>query len=516
MKRKSAFVPVRESLTSLLGRDYIEAVIASRALLSGDSPAALRRLAAEKIDFYPRAMVARQSALLPRLGQVVCKPLTASAAGAGSLKYHEVTRTALAPLSGYGCFRIGESGRLYLIAKSEHYHALAGHAFPGYGLIERARRLGVANATHNNTRGHMTRLAEEAIVRLANGVPPGGPVAPLIGKRGPGALNRIINLETGSLACEAAIKMMLARFYKVQADSSEPRYGGRTPVFVVLGNEGGGLQANYHGTTILAQALRGMWAGLLGRMEKGGVFRVVAVRPNRLDELKAALEKWDKPPFKVAGFLHELVMMNYGAVRLANAYVKGAYAQCARHDVPVLCDEIQTCLWSPEGFMFREYGVTPDFVSIGKGFPGGEYPASKILFGSGHEAFPQFGALVTNGQEELASLAYLITMTWAAANAGHTRAVGDHLADRLADLAARHAGVVARIEGSRHLQGIHFRDVDQARKAVQHMTGAGIDISAQFYKTEVPPACLLKLPLAAGLDVVDAVVDRLDAALKTI
>ena len=33
-------------------------------------------------------------------------------------------------------------------------------------------------------------------------------------------------------------------------------------------------------------------------------------------------------------------MMNYGAVRLANAYVKGAYAQCARRDVPVLCDEI--------------------------------------------------------------------------------------------------------------------------------------------------------------------------------
>ena len=64
-----------------------------------------------------------------------------------------------APLTGYGFYRVGEDGRLYLITKSEHYHAPLGHAFPGYRLLEIARRLGIPNATHNNTRGHITAPA---------------------------------------------------------------------------------------------------------------------------------------------------------------------------------------------------------------------------------------------------------------------------------------------------------------------------------------------------------------------
>jgi acetylornithine/succinyldiaminopimelate/putrescine aminotransferase len=308
--------------------------------------------------------------------------------------------------------------------------------------------------------------------------------------------------------------MMLARFYRVQADSPPPPHEGRIPVFLVMGNDAGGLQANYHGTTILAQTLRGMWEGLRGRLEEGGVFRVAVIRPNRPGDLRAALQKWEQAPFKVAGFLHELVMMNYGAVRLEPDFVRDAYARCAARGIPVLCDEIQSCLWSPEGFLFKEYGVKPDFVAIGKGFPGGEYPASKILFRSGYDTLPQFGALVTNGQEELASLAYLITMAWAAANAGMTRAVGDYFAARLGDWAAKRSGVISRVEGVRHLQGVHFRDLEQAKQAVLRMTDAGIDISAQIYKTEVPPACLLKLPLVADFDVVDAVIDRFDAAVR--
>ena len=46
---------------------------------------------------------------------------------------------------------------------------------------------------------------------------------------------------------------------------------------------------------------------------------------------------------------------------------------------PVMVDEIQSCIWSPELFLFREFGLEPDFVSVGKGFPGGQYPASRIL-----------------------------------------------------------------------------------------------------------------------------------------
>ena len=67
------------------------------------------------------------------------------------------------------------------------------------------------------------------------------------------------------------------------------------------------------------------------------------------------------------------------------------------------------------------YGLNPDFVAIGKGFPGGQYPASRILLSAEMDNLNQFGALVTNGQEELASLAYLITMEYAQENAEELR-----------------------------------------------------------------------------------------------
>ena len=43
--------------------------------------------------------------------------------------------------------------------------------FYGYGdkLVENARRLGIPNATHNNTRGHITRVLETELIRLVSG-----------------------------------------------------------------------------------------------------------------------------------------------------------------------------------------------------------------------------------------------------------------------------------------------------------------------------------------------------------
>ena len=73
--------------------------------------------------------------------------------------------------SALGIFRVGEDGRLYLISKSEHYHTPLGHGFPGYTLLDCARQLGIPNATHNNTRGQITRLLEEELVAAVNGGP---------------------------------------------------------------------------------------------------------------------------------------------------------------------------------------------------------------------------------------------------------------------------------------------------------------------------------------------------------
>jgi acetylornithine/succinyldiaminopimelate/putrescine aminotransferase len=294
--------------------------------------------------------------------------------------------------------------------------------------------------------------------------------------------------------------MALARFYRVEPKSPEPACAGRTPVVLVLGDDDGEVTANYHGTTILAQALRGMWP----EAGTNTMFEVRAVRPNRVEDLDRVFAEAEEPPRKAAAFVHEIVMMNYGARRLSPAFLERAYALCAATDTLAIADEIQSCLWCPDVFLFREYGLSPDIVAVGKGFSGGEYPASRVLFKAKHDVLPQFGALVTNGQEELASLAYLITMAWARANRDPTREAGGLYESRLRALAEDFPASIASYEGLRHLSGLRFRDLDGAKTFCAALNEAGYDISVQAYKPTAPPVALTKLPLTAGEELVEA------------
>ena len=163
--------------------------------------------------------------------------------------------------------------------------------------------------------------------------------------------------------------------------------------------------------------------------------------------------------------------------------------------------------------MFREWGLTPTFVAVGKGFPGGEYPASRLLFSAAMDSLPLFGALVTNGQEELASLAYLITMRWAQANAAVTRTVGDYYEARLREFGAAHAAQITAIEGRRHMTTLYFRDLNAAKRFAGHLNDRGLDASAQVYKADCPPVVLTKIPLISTPVVVDFILDRMNEAI---
>ena len=162
----------RCSLATLLGPDYVQAVVEARAFLTQEDPAQLLALAREEIDFFPVDLQGRLAALLEQVGQPVAPAINQTTSGAGTLAFKRATQTRMAPVSALGFIRVGEDGKAYLTSKSEHYHASLGHSFPGYRLIELARRLGIPNATHNNTRGHVTRVTERALVAAANGVAP--------------------------------------------------------------------------------------------------------------------------------------------------------------------------------------------------------------------------------------------------------------------------------------------------------------------------------------------------------
>jgi acetylornithine/succinyldiaminopimelate/putrescine aminotransferase len=329
-------------------------------------------------------------------------------------------------------------------------------------------------------------------------------------------MNRVLNLETGSLAAEAALKMVLARFYRPMETSWEPKYQGRVPVVLVVGNDEGGLHANYHGTTVLAQAMRGMWTDFNEGLEKGDLLKVRPIRPNHLEDLERAFEVFDQGSHKIAGFFHEIVMMNYGARLLTPDFLRKAYDLCRERDVPTVVDEIQTCMWAPGLFLFKEYGLKPSFLALGKGFSGGEYPASRIVFSSTFDNLPQFGALVTNGQEELASLSYLITMTWAKANAEVTSGVGIHYEKRFREFADRHSDRIARYEGYRHLSALRFRDLGTAKGFVAKLLEYGLDMSVQTYKTDAPPVMLTKIPLIADETVVDFILEKMEEAIGSL
>ncbi|MCD6365023.1 MAG: aminotransferase class III-fold pyridoxal phosphate-dependent enzyme [Planctomycetes bacterium] len=518
MSKVTAFKPVRHSLESLLGEGYIEAVVSAQAALTGRGAASLRRLAQSEVDFFPRSLQERLARLLPKVGSPVAAALARPRRGAPTYAFDAADKPTTAPLAGLGYYRVGQDGRLYFISKSEHYHAPLGHNFPGYTLIEYARKLGLSNPTHNNTRGYITRLLEEQLIRTANGLAQSDKAGlqRVLRSRARSTLNRTINLQTGSLAVEAGIKMMLARFHKIQAESDKPKYQNLTPVILVLGDDEGGLQGNYHGTTALTQMMRGMWPGIAEGLETSGVMKVAAIRPNRIADAEAAFKRYEKRPFKIAGFCHELVMMNYGGRLLDRDFIRGVYKLCRAHDVPVLADEIQSCLWSPQLYMFREYALRPTLVAIGKGFPGGQSAASRLLFSASMDCLPLFGALVTNGQEELASLSYLITIRWAQDNSAVIRKMGDYYQQALRRLARKHSAVVTGIDGSGHLAAVRFDDLETANAMVKSVNQAGFDISVQTYKADCPPCALTKLPIIVGYRAVDAFIAQMDMALRTI
>lgn len=502
---------IRHSLRSLLGGPYMDAVAEAQAFVTGRPLAELREIAGREVDFFPAKFSERAERLAAMTGRHTGGGLADRNPGAPTAAYGKAQNSAMAPLGGLGCSRIGEDGRIYFIAKSEHYHASLGHQFPGYELLRFAAELGIPNATHNNTRGYIVRTCEREIIRLANAIPREDEAAleTVLASADDRVLNRIINLETGSLAVEAGLKMMLARFYRLDADFPPAPYAGKIPVFLVMGDYGGGCRANYHGTAVSAQILRGMWP------EMPAGFRTVPVPVNDGAAFDRLVAEHDRGDSRIAGFLHELILMNYGGIRLTGEFVRHAHRVCRERGIPTLVDEIQSCMWYPQSFLFLDYGIRPDFVAIGKGFPGGQYPASRILTNRRMDSLNQFGALVTNGQEELAALAYLITMRFAGENAAHIGAVGEYYHEGARKLALEFSETIVKVEGKGLLTAFVFGQPEKAADFSRRLNLQGIDVSAQTYKADCPPAALTKLPLISSEAMVDMILGKMRETLES-
>lgn len=101
------------------------------------------------------------------------------------------------------------------------------------------------------------------------------------------------------------------------------------------------------------------------------------LRYNNVDDLREALEIHGK---ETAAFLVEPIQGEAGIVVPDDNYLREVRALCDKHNVLLICDEIQTGIARTGRMLCHEWsGIKPDLVLLGKAISGGMYPVSAVL-----------------------------------------------------------------------------------------------------------------------------------------
>jgi len=101
------------------------------------------------------------------------------------------------------------------------------------------------------------------------------------------------------------------------------------------------------------------------------------IRYGVLKDLENALKLYGE---NVAAFLVEPIQGEAGIVVPPEGYLRGVAELCKKHNVLLICDEIQTGLCRTGKMLACEYdNVRPDIVLLGKALSGGVYPVSAVL-----------------------------------------------------------------------------------------------------------------------------------------
>lgn len=91
-------------------------------------------------------------------------------------------------------------------------------------------------------------------------------------------------------------------------------------------------------------------------------------------------EAFEKAGPNLAAFLVEPIQGEAGIVVPDEDYLQEARALCDKHNVLLICDEIQTGIARTGKLLCHEWsGIKPDMVLLGKAISGGMYPVSCVL-----------------------------------------------------------------------------------------------------------------------------------------
>ena len=98
---------------------------------------------------------------------------------------------------------------------------------------------------------------------------------------------------------------------------------------------------------------------------------------NDVSAIREALEAHGD---KVAAILVEPIQGEAGIVVPEDSYLQEVRALCDKHNVLLICDEIQTGIARTGKLLCHEWsGIKPDLICLGKAISGGMYPVSCVL-----------------------------------------------------------------------------------------------------------------------------------------
>jgi putrescine aminotransferase len=358
-------------------------------------------------------------------------------------------------LVGSGLLYLTEGRRLMLDCTGGHYQMTWGYEHPALreALLDAIERHVVWD-NHSNIPAAPVKRLSAKLIELAN---PGAAPATLLADDN--RLNTVLlGTSTGSVACAAAMKMMLLNSQAKKAERG-------TPVFVML-------DGNYHGTDLFAQRLRGMWPEYFANVE------IVQVQPNASDEL-ARVFGWYGA--RIAGFWAEPIMMNREAIVVRPEYLQLARRLCDETGALLAIDEIQTGFWFPEVLMTRQLGIEPDFIVLGKGMTAGFNPLSALVYKGKLDRLQQYDAISTNGNAALAAYMGLACIALIERHAECIGHVGAYYHRRMQEIAAEFPDIIVEARGAGQMSGLKFADVQDALGFHRAAVEAGLWLRVHAY-----------------------------------
>ncbi|KAI9658798.1 MAG: ornithine aminotransferase [Alyxoria varia] len=180
----------------------------------------------------------------------------------------------------------------------------------------------------------------------------------------------VLPMNTGAEAVETAVKIARKWGYKRKGIPEN-----KALIF--------SAQENFHGRTFAAITMstdpesRENYGPYLPNLGSVCPATGKPIRYNNVEDIRQVLETHGET---TAAFLVEPIQGEAGIVVPDDDYLRQVKQLCEKHNVLLICDEIQTGIARTGKLLCHEWsGIKPDMVLLGKAISGGMYPVSCVL-----------------------------------------------------------------------------------------------------------------------------------------